>query len=114
MADSPNDLCSEIPDSMKLEGPSNYIIWAFKFQNICVNKDLWEVVENPADFVVYAANVDPKDKVTIDASNERLRRLQSKVRIIFQMSVRDHLLIHIVRITCPRVMWNTFRSMLLC
>jgi hypothetical protein len=111
MADSTADLRLEIPDSMKLEGPSNYIIWAFKFQNICVNRDLWEVVEKPADFIDYATNVDSKDKVTFDTHNERLRKLQSKVRVILQMWIRDHLLIHIIRITCPHVMWTTFKSM---
>ena len=67
-----NDLRSEIPESMKLDGPSNYILWAFKFQNICEHRDLWDVVDAPAVFLANSAdtNEKTKEKTANDLANE--------------------------------------------
>jgi hypothetical protein len=94
---------------MKLEGPSNYILWAFKFQNICEHRDLWDVVAQAAVFL--PDNVtDEKIKTTNDLANTKIRKFQSKARLLFQLSVRDHLLVHIIRLTCPYAMFQVYKS----
>jgi hypothetical protein len=110
---SKTDLYLEILDSMKLEGPSNYIIWAFKFQNICQGQDLWEVVEKPAPIVsdTEIAKLPDKDKVTTEANNARLVNLQVKVFVAFQLTVSDHLLVHILRMKCPHAMFEFYKAM---
>jgi hypothetical protein len=98
---------------MKLKGHSNYIIWAFKFQNICRGRDLWEVVENPAVIISDKAlsAMSEKERLTAEANNACLIKLQIKVFLVFQLTVRDHFLVHIILIKCPHAMFEFYKAM---
>jgi hypothetical protein len=36
------DIFREFPESMKLEGPNNYSVWAFRMQQILIRKKVWK------------------------------------------------------------------------
>jgi hypothetical protein len=42
----------DIPESMKLEGQSNYTIWAFRIRQILQRKRVWKFVELPSVAIV--------------------------------------------------------------
>lgn len=92
---------SVLPDSGKLDGPSNFRVWKFKMKNILMDKDCWNIVmdteKKPA----------PADAKAVEDWEKRARRALT----IINLSVRDHIIDSLSDATTASEAWKILTSM---
>lgn len=127
----------DVPESMKLVGPTNYVIWAYKVRMILMQESLWRFVEpsstgdntpsassssgtssaatNPGTPDPDSADTTTPSLNTMPAvTNNNLARdteLRYRAGRIIVSTVRDSILLSIIHLTNPQAIWLRLRSM---
>jgi hypothetical protein len=119
----------DVPESMKLVGPSNYVIWSYKVRMILMQEGLWRFVEPVAavasssnstgqtsgesTVIVNTTSSIPVASVSAELSTPAPRETEQRYRarrIIISM-VRDSIILSVIHLTNPQAIWLRLRNM---
>jgi hypothetical protein len=120
---------TDVPESMKLAGPSNYVIWSYKVRMILMQEGLWRFVEPVAavasssnstgqtsgesTVIVNTTSSIPVASVSAELSTPAPRETEQRYRarrIIISM-VRDSIILSVIHLTNPQAIWLRLRNM---
>jgi uncharacterized Tic20 family protein len=117
----------DVPESMKLSGPSNYILWSYKVKMILLQEGLWHFVEPPTPTVSSSSTVSnpttrsgavenpvvPIARTTAPdprtAPNEE--ELKYRVGCIITSTLQDSIMLNIVHLIDPLAIWRRLKVM---
>lgn len=90
-----------VSDTSKLEGHPNYPVWSFKVRNILSRDDSWRVVDPPPGTIA----------PTLHADIDALQVVKNRAVTTIALSVKDHMIPHIIHLTEPDEMWKALRDL---
>jgi hypothetical protein len=119
----------DVPESMKLVGPSNYVIWSYKVRMILMQEGLWRLVEpiaavasssnstrqtsGESAVIVNTTSSIPVASVSTELSTPTPRETEQcyRARCIIISMVRDSIILSVIHLTNPQAIWLRLRSM---
>jgi hypothetical protein len=130
-------LVKDVPESMKLQGPANYILWSYKVKMLLLQEDLWKYIEPHAPDLTKdtsdSSSVGGKSgetggkTATTGGSNSRTsfgetsspsaslsmadNKDKFRARRLIISTVRDSLMLSIIHILDPEVIWLKLKGM---
>jgi hypothetical protein len=117
----------DVPESMKLSGPSNYILWSYKVKMILLQEGLWCFVEPPTPTASSSSTVSspttrsgavenpavPTARTTASdprtAPNEE--ELRYRARRIITSILQDSIMLSVVHLIDPLAIWGRLKVM---
>jgi len=109
----------EVPESMKLAGPANYIIWSYKVKLLLMQEGLWKFIEPANSDQTGAASSDQSGSVTngpapegrTPANIEKEAEQRFRAGRLIISTVRDSIILSVIHLTDPQDIWRRLKNM---